>query len=78
MTSSLTNTAEHGTKPALLRRPAAAAYLGGVSIDYLEERVLPEIEVIREGRLVLIPTAELDRWITQHRRRHFFNGGAKR
>jgi hypothetical protein len=34
----------------------------GVSPDFLAEHVLPELRVIRRGRLVLIPVSELERW----------------
>jgi len=34
----------------------------GVSLDHLERHVLPELRLIRSGRLVLVPTVELDRW----------------
>lgn len=34
----------------------------GVSLDHLERHILPELRLIRTGRLVLVPVAELDRW----------------
>lgn len=45
-----------------LSKPEAAAALG-VSVDTLERHVLPELRVVRRGRLVLIPVRELDRWL---------------
>ena len=39
-----------------------AAYALGVSVAHLERHVLPELRVIRSGRLVLVPVAELRRW----------------
>jgi excisionase family DNA binding protein len=46
---------------ALLPVEAAAAL--GVSRDFLDDHVLPELRVVRRGRKVLIPVAELERWL---------------
>jgi excisionase family DNA binding protein len=43
-------------------RPAEAAHALSVSRDFFVEHVLPELRVIRRGRLVLIPVSELQRW----------------
>jgi excisionase family DNA binding protein len=45
---------------ALTRQEAARAI--GVSVDHFERHVLAELRVIRSGRLVLVPVAELERW----------------
>jgi hypothetical protein len=45
---------------ALTKRQAAASL--SMSIDSFERHVLPSIRVVRKGRLVLVPTAELARW----------------
>lgn len=45
---------------------AEAAESLGVSVDHLERHVLPELRVVRSGRLRLIPFAELQRWIDAH------------
>ena len=45
---------------ALTRREAADSL--GVSVDHFERHILPELRVIRSGRLVLVPVAELRRW----------------
>lgn len=37
----------------------------GVSLDHFERHVAPELRLIRSGRLVLVPVAELDRWADQ-------------
>lgn len=51
------------TVPRLaLTKPEAAAALG-CSIDTLERHVLSELRVVRRGRLVLIPVAEIERWL---------------
>ncbi len=54
---------QHGTRPervALTRQEAADSL--GVSVDHFERHVLPELRVIRSGRLVLVPVVELRRW----------------
>ena len=33
-----------------------------VSLDHLERHVLPDLRLIRSGRLVLVPVVEIDRW----------------
>jgi excisionase family DNA binding protein len=45
---------------ALTRREAAAAL--GIGLDSFERHVQPELGLIRRGRLVLVPVAELERW----------------
>ena len=46
----------------------AAACLG-VSVDFLEAHVLGDLRVVREGRKVLIPVAELERWLAERAHR---------
>lgn len=58
--------AAHATAPprlALTRAEAARAL--GVSTDFFSEHVQPHVKVIRRGRLVLVPTAELERWVAE-------------
>jgi excisionase family DNA binding protein len=43
--------------------PVEAAESIGCSRDFFDEHVLPELRVVRRGRKVLIPTAELQRWL---------------
>jgi hypothetical protein len=45
---------------ALTRTEAAASL--GVSLDSFERHVQPSLRMIRRGRLVLVPVAELWRW----------------
>ena len=47
-------------RKALTRAEAAESL--GMSVDHFERHVQPELRLIRSGRLVLVPTAELDRW----------------
>lgn len=42
---------------ALTKQEAAAAI--GVSLDFFEQHVQPELAVVRQGRKVLVPVAEL-------------------
>lgn len=48
-------------RPVAVTKAQAAEALS-MSIDSLERYVLHDLRVIRRGRLVLIPTAELERW----------------
>jgi hypothetical protein len=50
----------------LTRREAAASL--GMSINHFERRVQPELKVILCGQLVLIPAAELERWVQRNAR----------
>jgi len=43
--------------------PQEAADTLGVSRDYFDEHVKPELRVVRRGRLVLVPLHELERWV---------------
>jgi hypothetical protein len=44
-----------------LTKPEAAASLG-MSVDSLERYVIPDVKVIRKGKLVLVDVDELRRW----------------
>ncbi len=52
--------------PRLTLSPAEAADSLGVSRDYFDEHVKPELRVVRRGRLVLIPLRELERWVEEN------------
>jgi excisionase family DNA binding protein len=45
--------------------PDEAAAALGVSRDFLDEHVMPELRVIRKGRRRLIPVRELERWVRE-------------
>lgn len=47
-----------------VRREEAAAALG-VSVDFFDEHIRPDLPIIVRGRLTLYPVAELDAWV-QH------------
>jgi hypothetical protein len=46
---------------ALSKEGAAAAL--DVSVDVFEEHVQPDIRVVRLGRRVVVPVAELHKWL---------------
>lgn len=46
--------------------PTEAAASLGVSRDYFDEHVKPRLRVVREGRRILVPVRELDRWLDEH------------
>jgi hypothetical protein len=47
----------------LLVRKSEAARRLAMSHDSLQRHVLPEISVVRRGGLVLVPVAEMERWV---------------
>jgi hypothetical protein len=51
---------------ALTRQEAAASL--GMSVDTFERRVQPFIKVVPCGQLVLVPPAEIERWIKANAR----------
>lgn len=48
--------------PAIALTPPEAAAALGCGEDFFTEHVRPELRLIRRGRKVLIPTAELEAW----------------
>ncbi|MGE0026874.1 MAG: hypothetical protein AB7O78_09855 [Thermoleophilia bacterium] len=42
--------------------PEAAAALG-VGLTYFTETIAPELRLVRRGRRVIVPVAELTRWL---------------
>lgn len=53
--------------PRLCVKPDEAAQMLGVSRDYFDEHILPELRVVRRGtRTVLVPVAELVRWVERN------------
>jgi hypothetical protein len=41
----------------------------GISINHFERRVQPERKVVISGQPILIPSAELERWVQRNARR---------
>jgi excisionase family DNA binding protein len=46
--------------------PDEAAAALGVSRDFFDKHVLPELRVVRRGRKVLVSIAELERWLAKN------------
>jgi excisionase family DNA binding protein len=51
---------------ALTREEAARSL--GVSLDSFERYIQPDLKLIRRGRLRLVPTSELQRWVIENAR----------
>lgn len=50
--------------PRLSVKPDEAAEMLGVSRDYLDQYIKPELRIIRRGsKTILMPVAELERWL---------------
>jgi hypothetical protein len=52
--------------PRLALSKAEAAAAIGCSTDFLENHVLGELRVVRRGRRVFVPVAELARWLDRN------------
>jgi excisionase family DNA binding protein len=53
----------HEVPRVALTVPGEAACALGVGVDYFNEHIKPELRLVRRGRLVLVPVAELERWL---------------
>ena len=51
--------------PRLSVSPDEAAEMLGVSRDYFDEHILPDLRIIRRGRRILVPLTQLERWLDQ-------------
>jgi excisionase family DNA binding protein len=49
--------------PRLALSPDEAAQALGVSRDYFDTHVAPDLRIVRRGRRKLIPIRELERWL---------------
>ena len=50
--------------PRLSISPGEAAEMLGVSRDFFDEHIKPELRIVRRGsKTILIPVAELQRWL---------------
>lgn len=47
-----------------LTKVEAAASLG-MSVDSFERYVMPDVRVVRRGRLVLVSVCEIERWLRE-------------
>ena len=58
--------ADEPQSPPLSIRPREAAEMLGVSRDFFDEHVKPELRIIRRGsKTIFIPVAELERWVDE-------------
>jgi hypothetical protein len=55
--------------PRVALRPEEAAAALGVSRDFFDESIAPELRVIRRGRLKLYAVRELERWADEQAER---------
>ena len=53
---------DSGVQRLALTKAEAAESLG-VSVDFFEDHIMLELEIVRRGRRRLIPIAELARWL---------------
>ena len=49
--------------PRLALSPEEAATVLGVSRDYFDTHIAPELRIVRRGRRKLVPLRELDAWL---------------
>jgi hypothetical protein len=52
--------------PRIAMSKQEAAIALGVSIDFFDEHVVPDLRMARVGRRRLVPIAELERWLDDH------------
>jgi excisionase family DNA binding protein len=52
--------------PRLTLTPQEAADVLGMSRDFFDQHVRDDLRVVRKGRLVLVPWAELERWVDEN------------
>ncbi len=57
--------------PRLALRPEQAAESLGVSRSFFFASILPELRVVRCGRVRLVPVAELEHWLEDNSTRAF-------
>ncbi|MGH2934978.1 MAG: excisionase family DNA-binding protein [Gaiellaceae bacterium] len=65
-----------GPLPRLALTVTEAAESLGVSLDYLDAHIRPELKVVRRGRKQLISIRELERWLAANEARVLDEGGA--
>ena len=55
--------------PRMALTPAEAAAALGVGPDFFNDEIRPDLQLIRRGRKVLVPVAELERWVSENAER---------
>ena len=58
-------TAAPGAARLALSKTEAAEALG-VSVDFFDEHIAPELRIVRKGRRRLISVRELERWLDEN------------
>jgi hypothetical protein len=53
------------SSPRLAYKPDEAAAILGVSRDFFDEHVAPQLRIVRESKLRLVPARELERYIDE-------------
>jgi hypothetical protein len=74
------NTHRHEARsgvPRLALSKTEAAHTLGVSVDYFEDHIQPELRIIYRGRRRLIPVRELERWLDENATRTLTSNGAR-
>lgn len=62
--------------PRLALSKAEAAEALGVSVDYFEKYVQPDLRIVYRGRRRLVPVRELERWLEECGSRPAADGAA--
>jgi len=65
MEPNATKQAKASAVPRLALSPTEAAEALGVSRDFLDEHIAPELRIVRRGRRKLIAIRELERWLSE-------------
>ena len=60
--------AKNATTRLAYSKTEAAESLG-VSVDYLEDHVWPDLRIVRRGRRCFVSIGELERWLDQNAER---------
>ena len=63
MSGRLVTLRERAPIPRLALRPEEAAEALGVSRSFFYDSILPELQIVRIGRVRMVPVAELERWL---------------
>jgi len=64
--------------PRVALTPDEAAAAIGVGKTFFNEQVRPELRLIRRGRKVLVPVADLERWVNENAEEPMFKQLSRR
>jgi excisionase family DNA binding protein len=65
MEQKIVKRAKASAVPRLALSPDEAARALGVSRDFFDEHIAPELRIVRRGRRKLIDIGELQRWLSE-------------